>query len=44
MNKTANVEYINADSELNSIYQKILTEYKSDTVFIDRLKKRKGFE
>jgi len=39
MNKTANAEYIKVDSELNSIYQKILTEYKSDTVFIDLLKK-----
>ena len=39
MNKTANEEYIKTDSELNSLYQQILDEYKSDIVFIDRLKK-----
>ena len=39
MNKEANNEYKKADIELNNVYQKILTEYKFNTVFIDRLKK-----
>ncbi|WP_299439364.1 lysozyme inhibitor LprI family protein [uncultured Aquimarina sp.] len=39
MNKDANNEYQKADIELNNVYQKILIEYKSDSVFIDRLKK-----
>ncbi|WP_438423700.1 lysozyme inhibitor LprI family protein [Aquimarina macrocephali] len=39
MNKDANNEYQKADTELNEVYQNILTEYKSDTIFIDRLKK-----
>nr|WP_241461398.1 lysozyme inhibitor LprI family protein [Aquimarina macrocephali] len=39
MNKDANNEYQKADIELNEVYQNILTEYKSDTIFIDRLKK-----
>jgi uncharacterized protein YecT (DUF1311 family) len=39
MNKEASQEYREAAIELNNVYQKILTEYKSDSVFIDRLKK-----
>ena len=39
MNKEANTEYKKADIELNNVYQKILTEYKSDSIFIDRFKK-----
>jgi len=39
INKDANFEYKNAKLELNKVYQKILTEYKSDSIFIDRLKK-----
>tara|TARA_R110001632_G_scaffold221815_1_gene352579 strand:+ start:9543 stop:9869 length:327 start_codon:yes stop_codon:yes gene_type:complete len=39
MNKEANKEYQKADIELNNVYQKILTEYKSDSIFIDRLRK-----
>ena len=39
MNRNANEEYKKADIELNNVYQKILTEYKSDSIFIDRLKK-----
>ena len=37
MNKEANNEYQKADNELNNVYQKILTEYKTDSIFIDRL-------
>jgi|TARA_R110002110_G_scaffold89504_2_gene233092 uncharacterized protein YecT (DUF1311 family) len=39
MNKDANFEYNEADTELNNVYQKLLSEYKSDSIFIDRLKK-----
>lgn len=39
MNMKANKTYQEADKELNKVYQKILKEYKSDVVFIDRLKK-----
>ncbi len=39
MNKNANTEYKKSDIELNMVYKKILTEYKSDSIFIDRLKK-----
>tara|TARA_R110002049_G_scaffold14886_2_gene61926 strand:- start:3599 stop:3925 length:327 start_codon:yes stop_codon:yes gene_type:complete len=39
MNKDANNKYHKADIQLNTVYQKILTEYKSDSIFIDRLKK-----
>jgi len=39
MNKDANEEYIKVDKELNIVYQKILTEYKSDSIFIDKLKR-----
>ena len=39
MHKEASEEYKKSDIELNNVYQKILTEYKSDSTFIDRLKK-----
>jgi uncharacterized protein YecT (DUF1311 family) len=38
MNREANESYKKADKELNYIYKTILTEYKSDTVFINNLK------
>ncbi|MBK7408551.1 MAG: DUF1311 domain-containing protein [Saprospirales bacterium] len=37
MNREANESYKKADKELNDIYKTILTEYKSDTVFIKNL-------
>ncbi len=37
MHKKASEEYKKADTELNNVYKKILTEYKADTNFIDRL-------
>lgn len=39
INKEASEEYKKADIELNNVYQNILTEYKFDSIFIDRLKK-----
>ena len=39
MNKEANNDYKKAYIELNNVYQNILTAYKYDTLFIDRLKK-----
>jgi uncharacterized protein YecT (DUF1311 family) len=38
LNKQADESYKKADKELNEIYRKIITEYKSDTVFIKTLK------
>ena len=38
MNKTAYAEFSKADKKLNEVYQKILTEYKSDSTFIKSLK------
>ncbi len=38
MNRKGNESYSKADKELNDIYQTILTEYESDTVFINNLK------
>ena len=38
MNKDAYNSYQKSDKELNSTYQKILVEYKSDSVFIKNLK------
>jgi uncharacterized protein YecT (DUF1311 family) len=38
MNKEENNSYVNADKELNEVYQKILSEYRSDTMFIKNLK------
>ena len=39
INKEANKEYKKADIALHSMYQKILSEYNSDSIFINRLKK-----
>lgn len=39
LNEDAKTEYEKADTELNSVYKNILTQYKMDTIFIDRLKK-----
>jgi uncharacterized protein YecT (DUF1311 family) len=39
MHKEASEEYKKSDFELNNVYQKILTEYKSDSAFINQLKK-----
>jgi len=36
MHKQASEEHQKADTELNNVYKKILTEYKADTSFIDR--------
>jgi uncharacterized protein YecT (DUF1311 family) len=38
MNRDANESYKKTDKELNEIYKTILSEYKSDTVFIKNLK------
>lgn len=38
LNQKAENDYKKADKELNSVYQKILIEYKSDTEFIKNLK------
>jgi uncharacterized protein YecT (DUF1311 family) len=38
MNKEENDSYKKADKELNEVYQKILSEYKSDTIFVKNLK------
>src|SRR6187397_1373000 len=38
MNQKANKDFQKADKELNSVYQNILKEYKSDTAFIKNLK------
>ncbi|PSG88157.1 lysozyme inhibitor LprI family protein [Aurantibacter aestuarii] len=38
MNQDAHLEYQKADKELNRVYQAILTEYKSEPLFIERLK------
>jgi uncharacterized protein YecT (DUF1311 family) len=38
INQNADEAYKKADKELNSIYQKILTDRKSDTVFIQNFK------
>jgi uncharacterized protein YecT (DUF1311 family) len=39
MNKEAYRTYKKADKELNSVYKNILTEYKSDSIFVENLKK-----
>ena len=39
MNQKAHKDFQKADKELNSVYQKILQEYKSDTAFIKNFKK-----
>ena len=38
MNKEAYAEFNKADNELNEVYQKILAEYKTDTLFVENLK------
>jgi len=38
MNQEINGRYLNADKELNSIYNQILIEYQNDTNFIEKLK------
>jgi uncharacterized protein YecT (DUF1311 family) len=38
MNKESMNSFEKADKELNEVYKKILTEYKSDTIFIKNLK------
>jgi len=37
LNENANTSYKKADIELNDVYQKILSAYKSDTLFIKTL-------
>ena len=39
MNKEAYAEFNKSDKILNEIYQTILSEYKSDTIFVENLKK-----
>ncbi len=38
INQTATEQYSLADEELNSVYSQILTEYKNDSIFIEKLK------
>ena len=38
LNQNAHNEYKNAEKEINSVYQKILIEYSSDTGFIKNLR------
>ena len=38
MNKEAYAEFNKADNELNEVYQTILAEYKTDTLFVENLK------
>jgi len=38
MNQSANNDFLKADKELNSVYQNIINEYKSDINFIKNLK------
>jgi uncharacterized protein YecT (DUF1311 family) len=38
LNSDAHESYMTADKELNDVYQTILSEYKSDTIFIKNLK------
>ena len=38
MNQDAHLAYQKADKELNRVYEAILTEYKSEPLFIERLK------
>lgn len=39
MNKEAYAEFNKSDKTLNEIYKTILSEYKSDTIFVENLKK-----
>lgn len=38
MNKEAIAAYVKADKELNDVYNKILTAYKSDNAFVNNLR------
>lgn len=38
MNESARTEFLRADKELNSIYQKMLKDNAADTIFINNLK------
>lgn len=38
LNEAEHKEYLKADKELNSIYQKVLKEYKEDAAFVKNLK------
>lgn len=38
MNKAEHKNFLKADKELNQVYQSILNEYKSDSIFIKNLK------
>jgi uncharacterized protein YecT (DUF1311 family) len=38
LNKEKNDSFMEADRELNEIYKKILSEYKSDSLFVNNLK------
>ncbi|WP_159023834.1 lysozyme inhibitor LprI family protein [Formosa sp. L2A11] len=39
MNKDSYLEYNASDKQLNEVYKTILSEYKTDTLFIENLKK-----
>lgn len=39
MNKEAYAQFHKVDNKLNEVYQKILREYKTDTIFIENLKR-----
>jgi uncharacterized protein YecT (DUF1311 family) len=39
MNYEAHLKYVKTDKELNRVYKAILNEYKSETQFIERLRK-----
>ena len=39
MNQESFKEYQKSEKELNSVYQKILKEYKSDNIFLSNLRK-----
>ena len=39
MSKEASEAYKKADAELNNVYKEIITKYKSDTLFISKLRK-----
>lgn len=43
MNNDAKDTYEKADKKLNQVYQKVLTEYKEDTLFIRKLKAAQRF-
>ncbi|WP_354680801.1 lysozyme inhibitor LprI family protein [Mariniflexile fucanivorans] len=39
MNREAYAEFDKSDKELNDVYKKILTAYKTDLIFVENLKK-----